>query len=261
MQDAAFSSSFDYEPGSPHLSHTVLRTMVVRRLETLVHEVLAQDGRCRVLEVGAGHGSFTEVFSSLGAEVVVTEMSSSSARLLETRFRHNLNVSVMFDPDGEEVFKLDQPVDVVACISVLHHIPDYLDFVTRIVNLIRPRGNFVSYQDPLWYPRRAHWDRGIDRGAYLLWRIQRGEFGRGIQTRIRRLRRVYDESNPSDMVEYHVVRRGVDEHALRDLLLLSFDDVSTRTYWSTQSHTLQRAGARWAPVNTFGLEARRRKSS
>jgi SAM-dependent methyltransferase len=235
--------------------------MLVRRLETLVREIFAREGRCRVLEIGAGHGSFTEVFASLGAEVVVTEMSESSARLLKTRFQHNPQVSVMFDPDGEGVFRLDQQVDMVACISVLHHIPDYLGFVTRIVDLIRPRGTFTSYQDPLWYPRRGRLDRGIDRGSYFLWRMQGGEFGRGIQTRMRRLRRVYDESSPSDMVEYHVVRRGVDEHALRDLLLRSFGDVSIRTYWSTQSHLLQRAGEHWAPVNTFGLEARRRKTS
>jgi protein-L-isoaspartate O-methyltransferase len=56
--------------------------------------------RCRVLEIGAGHGMFTDYLVGLGAEVWVTEMSKASADLLRSRFAGHDGVHVMYDEDG-----------------------------------------------------------------------------------------------------------------------------------------------------------------
>ena len=71
----------------------------------------------------------------------------------------------------------------------------------------------------------------------------------------RRGRRTYDESKPSDMVEYHVVRGGVDEQAIVELLSPMFQTVEVFSYWSTQSRLAQYAGRRLGLVNTFGVVA------
>lgn len=95
----------------------------------------------------------------------------------------------------------------------------------------------------------------LDHGAYLLWRLGQGELGRGLATRVRRLRGHYDETNEADMAEYHVVRQGVDELSLEGLLAPVFHDVELQRYWSTQSGVLQALGERFAPATTFGLFA------
>jgi hypothetical protein len=60
------------------------------------------------------------------------------------------------------------------------------------------------------------------------------------------------------MVEFHVVRQGVDDKAIEELLAPLFEEIAVSHYWSTQSGLLQRLGDRFFPPNTFGIAARRR---
>jgi hypothetical protein len=57
------------------------------------------------------------------------------------------------------------------------------------------------------------------------------------------------------MVEYHVVRNGVDERALRDLLEGSFRELRLVEYWSNQSRLAFRLGRRLGLANQFALVA------
>ncbi|MFJ5530204.1 class I SAM-dependent methyltransferase [Streptomyces sp. NPDC093261] len=257
LQERAHSEGHDYAEGSPHIRHHRIRERVISGLHTLVGEVTERNGRCRVLEVGAGHGTFTDHLVAAGARVEVTEMSAPSAAVLRHRFRNNPRVTVTHDPEGREILR-SEPLDAVVCISVLHHIPDYLGAVEHLVGRIAPGGAFFSVQDPLWYPRRSGVSMRLDRGAYLLWRLGQGNLRRGLATRARRLRGHYDETNEADMAEYHVVRQGVDEVALQALLRPAFHQVELQCYWSTQSGVLQSLGERFGPATTFGLFARDR---
>ena len=57
------------------------------------------------------------------------------------------------------------------------------------------------------------------------------------------------------MAEYHVVRQGLDELGMAELLATYFEQVTVHPYWSTQDAVLQRLGTRLARPNTFALEA------
>lgn len=259
LQELAHDVGHDYAKGSPHIRHHAVRDRMIAHIHGLVGGVLDRNGSCRVLELGAGHGTFTDHLVAAGADVEVTEMSAPSVEVLERRFRHSPHVTVIHDHDGESALQAGTPLGAVVCVSVLHHIPDYLGAVRRLVERIEPGGAFLCMQDPLWYPRRSRSSLALDRGAYLLWRLGQGEFRRGIATRMRRLRGVYDMTNQADMVEYHVVRQGVDEEALRALLTPHFKDVELHRYWSTQNGLLQAVGERYLPPTTFGIVARDRR--
>jgi SAM-dependent methyltransferase len=246
---------FDYEPGSPHLRHDRLRRRIANSLSELVRARIAATGRCHALELGAGHGTFTACLRAAGASVLVTEMSPASAASLLARFADDDGVEVEDDPDGDWVFRSDAAVDLAVCVSVLHHIPDYLRTVRRICDLLAAGGAFACWQDPTWYPTMPLATRALSTGSYFAWRVAQGELARGAATRWRRLRRHYVESNPDDMAEYHVVRNGVDHRALADLLSAHFTDVAVASYWSTQSARLQAVGERLGLTNTFGIEA------
>jgi SAM-dependent methyltransferase len=258
LQEAVHGDGHDYITGSPHLQHAHLNAWMRAVLNEVVNDLADRAGRApRVLEVGAGHGPFTETLVSAGAEVVVTEMSAPSAALLRERFRHSAAVSVRHDPDGN----LDGvgPVDLVVYMSVLHHIPDYLASLTAAARTLRPGGAIVTFQDPLWYPRRPRSSVVISRAVQLAWRLSQGELARGLATQVRRVLGVYDETSPSDMSEYHVVRDGVDEQAIAALLGGLFDRVEVLPYWSSQAAWAQALGARFGAPNTFGVVATGRR--
>ncbi len=258
LQEAVHGDGHDYITGSPHLQHAHLNAWMRGVLNQVVNDLADQAGRApRVLEVGAGHGPFTETLVAAGAEVVVTEMSAPSAAHLRERFRHTDAVSVRHDPDGS----LDAagPVDLVVYMSVLHHIPDYVASLSGAADALRPGGAIVSFQDPLWYPRRPRTAVALSRAAEIAWRLSQGDLARGVRTQVRRALGVYDETNPSDMSEYHCVRDGVDEQAIAALLDERFDRVDVLPYWSTQAAWAQALGARWASANTFGVVATGRR--
>jgi len=260
LQESDYGLGRDYTHGSPHLAHASLRTTIETELRELVTEILLAKGFCRVVEVGAGHGVFTSTLRDAGATVTVTEMSGPSANVLRTRFGNDQGVRVVHDPSAElAAQEVAGGCDLVVFVSVLHHIPDYFDTVDRLVKLLDHGGAFYSTQDPIWYADRTWLGRKSSRFAYLLWRVRQGEFRRGFSTLRRRRKGVYDDTNPSDMVEYHVVRNGVNQNALVASLEPFFEEVTLRTFWTTQGPWLQRLGARLGLRSDFMLAARRRK--
>lgn len=254
-QDEGHGVGYDYVKGSPHLRHRALRTMVEDRLTSAVEATIARQGACHVLEIGAGHGTFTDCLLRAGAQVTVTEASAASAEVLAAKYADNDLVEVFYDETGEQMLASGRTFDAASCISLLHHIPNYVAFVDRLSDCVAAHGWFFSVQDPLWYPRQPKRVHRTTRAAYLAWRLGQGNYGQGLRTRIRRLRGVYSDTEPSDLIEYHVVRDGVDEEALRTVLAAHFEDVEVFTYWSTQSPLLYRIGARTSMRSDFGILA------
>ena len=258
LQEADYGAGRDYAYGSPHLTHPQATARIDEQLRRLVADLVEEHGRCRVVEVGAGHGTFTETLLAAGASVAVTEMSAPSAAVLTEKFAGNTDVTVVHDPDGTAAADLVAAgCEALVYVSVLHHIPDYLEAVGRAgrrdaggQRLLLDHGpDLVSRPDTSHPPRRAG-------QGYLAWRIAQGNLRRGLVTRWRRLRHGYGESEPVHMVEFHTVRQGVDQHALAHLLETHFADVELDEYWSTQGRFFQRLGERTSLACTFGITAR-----
>jgi SAM-dependent methyltransferase len=230
------------------------------KIVDVIQQVLARQQTCSVLEVGAGHGSFTETVLRAGGAPTLTEMSTASFDFLKRKFGSTPEVRVIHDGDGNALLNDGAKFDVILLISVIHHIPDYVGVVSDLCdNVLRPEGIVLTFQDPLWYARQSKLATMLSWGSYFVWRLGQGELRRGLRTRWRRLRRIYDESEPADMVEYHVVRKGVDESALLDLFGARFAAVELDTYFSTPMPALQSFGARCFPSNTFGILAQGHK--
>ncbi|WP_229052222.1 bifunctional 2-polyprenyl-6-hydroxyphenol methylase/3-demethylubiquinol 3-O-methyltransferase UbiG [Aeromicrobium sp. Leaf350] len=257
-QNSAHGEGHDYVKGSPHLRHTVLRTMIADQLAALVSETIARKGSCHVLEVGAGHGTFSDFLLAAGARVTVTEASEASAKTLTEKYADRDDVEVFFDTTGGDVFEREDRFDGVVCASLLHHIPDYVTFVGDLSGLLDEDGWFYSVQDPTYYPRRSRRTQLLGRGTYFLWRLGQGNYKRGLSTRVRRAKGEWSETEASDLVEYHVVRDGVDELALVTELEKHFTDVELFTYWSTQGPLFQKMFAGLNPPTDFGLIGRHR---
>ena len=117
---------------------------------------------------------------------------------------------------------------------------------------------FVSWQDPIQYDHVPPYQRRAALISYYLWRLTQGNWLHGFATILRRLRGILDETKIADMVEYHVVRDGVDEKALEALLSSHYDCVTVERYWSTQGSQFQSWGERHGFESTFGVIAQGR---
>jgi SAM-dependent methyltransferase len=255
LQESAHFYGHDYRAGSPHLLHWHLYDRLVNELRAVLSALREESLPWSVLDVGAGHGSFTEPLLAYGCTVTASEMSRASLDVLQARYGSNPRFSAVLDQDGSLRSLGDQQFGLVVCASVLHHIPDYEAAIDVAASHLLPGGALVTFQDPLWYPSLGRTNSLLSRVAYMWWRLRQGNYARGLLTRLRRVRGVYDERNPSDMVEYHVVRRGVDQESLRSALSARFRRVTVFRYWSTQSSTWQRIGEALRAENTFGIVA------
>ncbi len=259
-QNVGHEEGHDYDKGSPHLRHDKLRSMIEERLSRIVSDRRREVGSCKVLEIGGGHGTFTRCLRVAGAQVTVTEASRASADRLLATFASDDGVTVIYDQTGEGILASQEKWDLAVMTAVLHHIPDYLAFLDRLLSLVATGGTVFTVADPLYYPRMSSVAHRVDRAAYLSWRLFQGDYGRGLATRLRRLRGVYDDDQPSDLVEYHVVREGVDEEAIAEILTPHFGHVEVFRYWASQAPTWQRLGDRTPMLTDFGIEASGRLS-
>ena len=209
-----------------------------------------------MLEVGAGHGTFTETILATGAEVVVTEMSAPSAATLDARFRHNPSVEVLHDPDGD--FTAVGEVDAVVYTAVLHHIPDYLANIDAAVTHIREGGALLAFQDPLYYPRLPRRTLLASLVAFYSWRLGQGDYRRGFATIGRRCAATTTSPRSRTCPSTTSCARASTSRPSPTRLREDFADVEVQRYWSTPSSLAQTVGDRLRTPNTFAVLAHRR---
>jgi SAM-dependent methyltransferase len=256
MQADAHGSAHAYVPGSPHLKHPQLVERLSRTLLEIVDDTRDSGLSSTVLDIGAGQGDFTVWALAAGCSVTATDMSRESIGVMEERFRANPSFCAVLDPEGSLAILDRARFSIILCSSVLHHIPDYLGFIEgTVLDHLEPGGTLFAFQDPLWYSRVGRVNRWASQAAYYAWRVTKGSYARGFSTVSRRIAGRTDESKEADMVEFHVVRQGVDEVAIEDALQNRFDRVEIGRYWSTQARSLQWMGERLNLQNTFFVRA------
>jgi len=251
-----------YVNGAPHLKHA----SIGRIYRSLVDAAIAQIGRAprtvSVLELGAGNGLASIPWFERGVSLTAVDSSEEMLRGLSARaaafgLTPKTEVGDVLDylENGDERF------DVVSHVSMLHHIPDYMELLRRSTARVLPGGCLLTFQDPLRYDLMPFHHHLLDRASYFAWRIGQGNLKRGLKTRWRRLRGVYSPTEVVDFDEYHVVRNGVDSAAIMALLKASFAEVRCITYWSTYSGALQWLGERVRLTSGFGILASGRTPS
>lgn len=254
-QELVFSRDHDYRQ-SPHAKHLHLYEKLLSELRSAMRNTADRGLQEALLEVGAGQGIFVEPALAYGYDVTASEMSRPAVERMQDRYGQNASFEAVFDPDGDLTPLAGRRYSVIFYASVLHHIPDYLKAIDQAVSRhLAPGGALVTFQDPLWYPGLDRGVRALSEASYLAWRLSHGNYVRGVRTRVRRLRGGYDEGEPSDTVEYHVVRQGVNQERIVESLAERFEDVTLGPYWSTPWTLGQWLGERLGIHNTFCLVA------
>jgi SAM-dependent methyltransferase len=121
-----------------------------------------------VLEVGAGHGTFTEILSARGARVVATDVSQRCAEVLRERFAGDERVTVVHG--GAEAAARLPPFDSAVLINVLEHIPDDDGALRDLAATLKPGGRLI-----LWVPAFQLLYSDFDRKIGHYRRYRKGE--------------------------------------------------------------------------------------
>lgn len=240
---------------SPHLKHRSIHTPLLGYLHEAVEDVCEHGLPPTLLDVGAGVGPFVEPALAAGCSVTATDMAPTAVERLQARYRRNTSFVGVLDAAGD-LSAVPDDFSIILYASVLHHIPDYISALENTLQHLVPGGALLTFQDPLWYPSMRRSERLLHTGAYLAWRAtQRRNYISGIRSRLRRVTGRLDPSNPSDMVEYHVVRDGVNQHLITETLAPRFTSFTVFPYWSTLSRSAQGLGERLGLESDFAIVA------
>lgn len=121
----------------------------------------------RVLDFGAGIGTFSEALAGLADELVVVEPDPDFAEHLRARLARYPGARVLETADVEP-----ESLDAVVCFNVLEHIPDHEATLAQLHNLLTPGGHLL-----LLVPGHAWLFGGIDRAVAHERRYGRDELG------------------------------------------------------------------------------------
>lgn len=99
----------------------------------------------RVLEVGAGHGTFTELLARDSRSVLAQDISERCVGLLQERFAGQPQVRVSSGSFAD--LEAEGPFDSAVLINVLEHIPDDETALVHLSDLLAPGGKLI-----LWVP-------------------------------------------------------------------------------------------------------------
>jgi SAM-dependent methyltransferase len=96
----------------------------------------------RVLEIGAGHGTFTDRLRG-DRRITATELSGRCVSMLRGRYRDAVDVDVV-ESDVEGIAALGT-FDTAVLINVLEHISDDSRAIIRLYDALKPGGRLVLF--------------------------------------------------------------------------------------------------------------------
>jgi SAM-dependent methyltransferase len=247
------------EAGAPHLVHQSLKEKYAALIDDAYHFARSASRVPEILDLGAGDGFATLSFLKLGAKVTAVDISDKQLAMLSEKAFAPANLIVACQDVFEALTSMrhhDVHFDVVVASSFLHHIPDYCQLLADAIGVLRPHGEFLSFQDPLRYSTLGVVNRTYSATAYFSTRLLRpdfiGGFGRFLRRSIGSYRNV-----SADNVEYHVVRDGVDQDLIREHFEARGFKCEIVRCFSTPSILWQKIGESFGFTNTFAVVAKR----
>jgi 2-polyprenyl-3-methyl-5-hydroxy-6-metoxy-1,4-benzoquinol methylase len=246
----------EYIHGAPHIRHQHLRRLFDKLATDVFDEAKKHCAVPRVLDLGAGEGSVTDTYLRRGAKVTAIDVSEGRLKQLRKRceklggelesIQAEVSTAVAALRDQAREF------DVVVATAFLHHVPNYGDLLRDAIKLLVRHGQLLTFEDPLRYDSLGWSARIFGGAAYLSWRLFQGDVTGGARRYARRKFGNYDNTCEDD-VEYHVVRNGVDQDELKQLLSTLGMKCDIVRYFSTQAPSWEALGRRLGVANTFGI--------
>ncbi len=142
---AAPSTPADFSDADLELIATLDNLDGATNYATWIFDLVRPALGAEVLEVGAGHGTFTERLADGSRNVVATDLSARCVGMLEARYSADPRVDVV--QGSLDAVAGMGPFDSAVLINVLEHIEDDEQALRQLAALLKPGGRLV-----LWVP-------------------------------------------------------------------------------------------------------------
>ena len=171
---------------------------------------LVLDNHKKALDFGAGTGNLTGKLLSLGYKVTAIDISAEMCAILKNRYKTYIEDKklIVINSPIEAVSFDRAEFDLIACYSVLHHLPDYADTLQRLSGFLKKGG--VMYIDHEASP--FYWKDELNKLANMV-------------------KLIYFHSNPSLNIFYFKIS-GINIPSI---------DYSLSDYWHKREHPLDHA--------------------
>ena len=138
----------EYIDGAPHIKHASLRNLYGELVVQVFDSAKKHTNTPKVLDLGAGEGSVTLPFLELGAKVVAIDISNSQLNALKNKCeRFGDMLSVRCEDINDTLKDKTKKYDIIVVNSFLHHVPDYLGMIREAATVLKPHGQFFSFQE------------------------------------------------------------------------------------------------------------------
>ena len=97
-----------------------------------------------VLEIGAGHGGFTRLLSSVSAKVIATDIDHAMVLNINAVMQTHQNVTAV-EMDGIEPDKLQDPIDTIVAINIIEHVREDLSFLKSCFSVLNLGGRLIVF--------------------------------------------------------------------------------------------------------------------
>ena len=129
----------DWDASDTELASTLDNLDAATNYADWIVSLMAPHLSGRILEVGAGHGTFTDRLARYGP-VTATELSERAVALLQARYAHSERVTVLHADEVKE-----STFDTAVMVNVLEHIDDDVAALRSLRDDLRPGGHVLIY--------------------------------------------------------------------------------------------------------------------
>jgi len=96
------------------------------------------------LEIGAGHGEYSELLLGLDGKLTVTDIDSEAVEIVDRRFAGMDDVTVI-RMDGIEPERLEMVFENIVALNIMEHIEDDLGFARGMYEVLKPDGRAIVF--------------------------------------------------------------------------------------------------------------------
>ncbi len=96
------------------------------------------------LEIGCGTGSTALLHAPYVKHYIATDFSSEMIRIANEKLQTSEAENVTFKTEKIEDLTVNEPIDVVLAMSVLHLVADLDETISRVNHWLKPKGIFIT---------------------------------------------------------------------------------------------------------------------
>jgi 2-polyprenyl-3-methyl-5-hydroxy-6-metoxy-1,4-benzoquinol methylase len=118
----------------------------------------------KALDFGAGTGNITGKLLKMGYTVTAIDISPDMCAIMKTQFKNYLEKGMLevINSPIEDAYFDEQKFDLIACYSVLHHLPDYENVIHVLSKYLKKGGiMYLDHEGPTYNRKPIAIDRFV----------------------------------------------------------------------------------------------------